>query len=40
MAEERDGKHLGAEKQIVQARAALIAPVPAGEQLAFERLES
>ena len=38
MAEERDGEHLSAEVQIMQARAALTIEVPAEAQLSFDDL--
>jgi integrase len=38
MAEERDGEHISAEEQIVQARAALNAATTAEEQLSFDDL--
>jgi len=36
MAEERDGEHLSAQEDIEQARQALLATEPEGEQLTFE----
>lgn len=38
MAEERDGEHISAEEQIVQARAALLTATPPDEQLSFDDL--
>ena len=38
MAEERDGEHVSAEEQIMQARAALTIEVPAEAQLSFDDL--
>jgi len=38
MAEERDGEHVSAEEQILQARAALNAAMPTEEQLTFDDL--
>jgi hypothetical protein len=38
MAEERDGDHVSAEAQIVQARTALDAAMSAEEQLSFDDL--
>jgi hypothetical protein len=36
MAEERDGDHLGAQDQIVQARASIVTPTAAEVQLCFD----
>ena len=40
MAEERDGEHVSAEEQILQARAALNAATPTEEQLSFDDLKA
>jgi hypothetical protein len=40
LAEERDGEHVSAEAQITQARQALLAAEPGGEQLSLDGFDT